>query len=78
MFCFFSLIISVYYLVVSAFNVRNTEREILRDISFANFGIFIITALVVFIILSEGEILEGFFEGLFEGAFDGSSKKKVK
>ena len=58
-FCFFCLLISLFYLCVFGITLNHEERFVLRDISFGSFGSFIIITIVVICILSEGEILEG-------------------
>ena len=57
-FCFFCLLISLFYLCVFGITLNHEERFVLRDISFGSFGSFIIITVVVICILSEGEILE--------------------
>ena len=63
-FCFFCLLISLFYLCVFGITLNHEERFVLRDISFGSFGSFIIITVVVIFILSEGEILENLDFGL--------------
>lgn len=58
-FCFFCLLISLFYLCVFGVTVNHDERSLLRDISFGNFGLYVMITVVVIFILTEGEILDG-------------------
>lgn len=72
-FGFFSLMISMFYLGVFGITINHDERAVLRDVSFGSFGSFIILTVVVIVILSEGDILEGLD---FAGDGDNSGRKK--
>ena len=69
----FALLVAFYYLCVMEITVGHTERSCLRDISFGGFGSFVILTVVVLIILSDGDVLDGLELG--EG-FGGRRKKK--
>ena len=58
-FGFFSLFIALFYIGVFGVTVNHDERSVFRDISFGGFGSFIILTVVVAVILSEGDILDG-------------------
>lgn len=70
-FGFFAVLLSLFSHCVMAVTANN-KRNVLRDISFGNFGAFIIISLVVLFIITEGEILEGF------DISGGESNKKPK
>lgn len=72
-FCFFCLLISLFYLCVFGITINHDERSALRDISFGSFGSFIILTIVVIVIISEGDIFDGFD---FSGG--GGNKKRKK
>ncbi len=69
----FALLVAFYYLCVMEITVGHTERSCLRDISFGGFGSFVILTVVVLIILSDGDVLDGLELG--EG-FGGRRKRK--
>lgn len=74
-FAFFSLIISFFFLCVFGITVNHNERSVLRDVSFGGFGAFLIIAVLVTLILSDGELLEGLdFGGGSEGGKKGTKK----
>ena len=77
-FCFFCLLISLFYLCVLGVTVNHDERSLLRDISFGNFGLYIMITVVVIFILSEGEILDGLFDGIGSGGGGGGKGGKRK
>ena len=56
-FGFFSSLITLFYIMVMGISLNNTERKVLRDISFGSFGSFIIITIVVLCIISEGDAL---------------------
>lgn len=72
-FGFFCSLIALFYLGVFGVTVNHDERAVLRDISFGSFGSFIILTVVVAVVLSEGDILDG-----LDVPFDGSRTKKHK
>lgn len=72
---FFASLISFFYLGVFAVTINHEERSVLRDISFGAFGSLIIITVVVVLILSGGDLLDG----ADIGGGDGKKKgKKVK
>lgn len=75
-FAFFNLVFTLFYVVVDAVTVGEYDRSVIRDISFGSFGIFLVVALVVLFIISEGEILDGLFEGIFDFGSTGETKLK--
>lgn len=75
-FGFFCSLISFFYLCVYAVTINHDERSVFRDVSFGGFGAFIIIAVVVLFILSEGEILEGMDVGGGDTAKKSKSKNK--
>lgn len=58
-FGFFCLLIALFYLCVLAFLLKKNDSVVLQNISFGSFGAFLALTIVVLIILSEGEILDG-------------------
>ena len=58
-FGFFSALLLLFFLSVTALTLLNTERLALRDLSFGAFGSFVVAVLVVVAILSEGDIVDG-------------------
>lgn len=70
-FGFFALLIALFYLGVFGITINHEERPVLRDISFGSFGSFIILTVVVVVILSEGDLLDG-----ADFDFGGERKKK--
>lgn len=56
----FCIMFFFFFLTVSAVSIGHPERVSLRDVSFASFGSFVVAALVVIAILSEGDIVDGF------------------
>ena len=75
-FAFFNSVFTLFYVVVDAVTVGEYDRLVIRDISFGSFGIFLVIALVVLFIISEGEILEGVFDGIFDFGSTGETKAK--
>lgn len=76
-FAFFNTVFTLFYIVTDAVTISEADRNVIRDISFGSFGIFLVIAMVVLFIISEGEILEGLFEGVFDfGTSDGTKKTK--
>lgn len=75
-FAFFNFVFTLFYVVVDAVTVGEYDRLVIRDISFGSFGIFLVIALVVLFIISEGEILDGLFEGVFDFGTTGETKAK--
>lgn len=61
-FVFFNTVFTLFYVVVNAVTVNNNEHVVFRDISFGSFGIFIVVALVVVFIITEGDILDGILD----------------
>lgn len=57
-FCFFSLLISLFFLGVFGVTINHDERSVLRDISYGSFGAFVILTVVVIVVLSQGEALD--------------------
>lgn len=72
-FGFFGLIIALFFICVFGVTINHDERFVLRDISFGCFGSFVILTVVVILILSEGDILDGIFDG---AGFSGGGKSK--
>lgn len=58
-FGFFCSLICFFFLCVFGITINHDERSVFRDISFGSFGSFIIITVVVIVILSEGEVLDG-------------------
>lgn len=80
-FAFFNSVFTLFYVVVDAVTVGEYDRLVIRDISFGSFGIFLVIALVVLFIISEGEILDGVFDGIFDigsSAVDSPQKNNKK
>lgn len=76
-FAFFNTVFTLFYVVTDAVTIGEYDRNVIRDISFGSFGIFLVVAMVVLFIITEGELLEGVFEGIFDfGTPDGTSKSK--
>lgn len=76
-FAFFNTVFTLFYVVTDAVTVGEYDRNVIRDISFGSFGIFLAIAMVVLFIISEGEIFEDLFEGVFDfGSSDGATKSK--
>lgn len=76
-FAFFNTVFTLFYVVTDVVTVSEADREVIRDISFGSFGIFLIIFIVVLFIITEGEILDGLFEGIFDfGTSDGTTKSK--
>ena len=75
-FAFFNSVFTLFYIVVDAVTAGEYDRLVIRDISFGSFGIFLVIALVVLFIISEGEILDGLFEGFFDFGTTGEAKAK--
>ncbi len=76
-FAFFNAVFTLFYVVTNAVTVSESYREVIRDISFGSFGIFLVIAMVVLFIISEGELFEGLFEGVFDfGTSDGTRQSK--
>ena len=73
--CFFSFLIAIYYIFVFEISVNNENRKLLRDISYANFGTYVIITFVALIVISSGEVLEGVFDGIGGGSVEGKNKK---
>lgn len=73
-FGFFSLLISLIFFFVFSATVEGTSGSVFRYISFGSFGVWIILTVVVLVILSDGELLDG-FDGLF-GSGGNKAKKK--
>ena len=71
-FGFFCSLISFFYLCVFGITINYDDRSVFRDISFGSFGSFIIIAVVVITIISEGEVLDGLDVG------GGIGEKKTK
>lgn len=72
-FSFFCLLISLFFICVSALTVNRKKRPVLRDISYGGFGVFIIMTVIVITILTEGDALE--MAGL---SIDGGTSVKKK
>ncbi len=72
-FGFFCLLVALFYICVFGITVNNDSRACLKDLSFGSFGIFIILTVVVIVIISEGDILDG-----FDLDFRSGDKKKQK
>lgn len=62
-FAFFNSVFTLFYVVTDAVTIGEYDRNVVRDISFGSFGIFLVIAMVVLFIISEGEILEPVFDG---------------
>lgn len=80
-FAFFNAVFTLFYVVVDAVTTGEYDRLVIRDISFGSFGIFLVIALVVLFIISEGEILDGVFDGIFDigtSVVDSSQPKNNK
>lgn len=76
-FAFFNTVFTLFYVVTDAVTVSECDRNVIRDISFGSFGIFLVVAMVVLFIITEGEILDGLFDGVFDfGTSDGTTKSK--
>lgn len=76
-FAFFNTVFTLFYVVTDAVTVGEYDRNVIRDISFGSFGIFLIIAMVVLFIITEGELFEGLFEGVLDfGTSDGTRKSK--
>ena len=58
-FGFFTSLLLLFFLSVTAVTIDHPERVALRDLSFGAFGSFVVAALVVVAILSEGDIVDG-------------------
>jgi len=58
-FGFFASLLLLFFLSVTAITIWNPARVALRDLSFGAFGSFVVAALVVVAILSEGDIVDG-------------------
>ncbi len=58
-FGFFASLLLLFFLSVTAITISYPERVALRDLSFGAFGSFVVAALVVVAILSEGDIVDG-------------------
>ena len=56
---FFASLLLLFFLSVTAITISSPERVALRDLSFGAFGSFVVAALVVIAILSEGDIVDG-------------------
>lgn len=61
-FAFFYTVFTMFYVIVNAVTVSYNENVVFRDVSLGSFGIFIIVALVVLFIITEGDILDGIFD----------------
>jgi len=73
-FGFFCLLISLFFICVFGITVNHNERFVLQDISYGSFGSFVILTVVVIVIISEGDFLDG--AGLDIGGK--KDKKKIK
>ena len=58
-FGFFASLLLLFFLSVTAITISSPERVALRDLSFGAFGSFVVAALVIVAILSEGDIVDG-------------------
>lgn len=65
-FAFFNTVFTLFYIVTTAVTISESDRLVIRDVSFGSFGIFLVIAMVVLFIISEGELFEGLFEGIFD------------
>ena len=75
-FLFFSCLVAFFYIFAMKKAAKEYETcEIMRTISFHSFGIFILVTVIVILILSEGDGLDGFDLG---DTGSGKSKKKNK
>lgn len=77
-FGFFCLIVSLFFICVFGITINHNERPVLRDISYGSFGTFVILTVVVIVILSEGDILDGLGDGFVPDGSGKSKKKKAK
>jgi hypothetical protein len=61
----YSFFLSVWLacLIFTGLVTLKTERPVWRDLYWGSLGAFIIIALIVIIILSEGDVFDGFFGG---------------
>ncbi len=73
-FAFFAALLAAVFLLPMGQLAARPERSVLRDSSLAGFGAFVLITLVVVLLLSEGEVLDGLDIGdVFSG---GSARKK--
>lgn len=56
----FGALVSIMYLAVYGVNLGREERPVLRDIAYASFGALILVTFVVLVLISDGEVLDGF------------------
>ena len=69
----FCLILALFYLCVLGIPDPQGIRSVLRDISFGSFGVFVAITLLVVVILSEGDAIDG-----LDLLADGHSQRKKK
>ena len=75
-FLFFSCLVAFFYIFAMQTAAKDYETcEIMRTISLHSFGIFILVTVIVILIISEGDGLDGFDLG---DTGSGNSKKKNK
>jgi hypothetical protein len=66
-----------YFFMIGMINVSDSLKDLSKEMAVVSFGSFILISIIVLIILSEGEALEGIGDGLSSG-FGSPAKKKVK
>lgn len=58
-FPFFTLLLSLFSLGVFGISLDRECRDVLKDISYGSFGSFVIVTLIVLVLITEGDILDG-------------------
>ena len=75
---FSAFLVAVYYIFVFEMSINNEKRNLLRDISYANFGTYVVVTVIAIIVISAGDVLEGIFEGIGDGIGGGGTKDGKK
>lgn len=65
---FFYFLNTTYFFMVGMISASHQLKDLAKEMSLTSFGAFIILSIIVLLIVSEGEALEGIGEALLEGA----------
>ncbi|MCF7932018.1 MAG: hypothetical protein K9K93_02505 [Acholeplasmataceae bacterium] len=65
-----------YFFMIGMINVSDSLKDLSKEMAVVSFGSFILISIIVLIVLSEGEALEGVGDGVGEFLIPGREKKK--
>lgn len=76
-FAFFCAIVALFYICVFGVTINHDERSVLRDISFGGYGALVILTIVVIVVITGGEALDGIDFGADSDGVKKNRKRKT-